>query len=477
MTDPAAPTNAIAAVWHPGDDQSRLTGTFSWEDDDGGIARLAGDLEQWPEGEFWPEMSVKHHDLLHASLNGQHYTLVDCRETNSLTSADEYLPVSNVRCRSLVEGLLDSRDVVFGAVKFRLDDGDLWVGRHGIERTHLWKPVTSAQIQFTAAEDDIAGSWSISDGLATSTDVAPQSVRLQRLSTFTYRPPEGLTLDAALDAVYAIEVLASLCCGRRISANTLRLEHATETWGTTAAGDPSPVFFSVFHRRWNHNGSPSKQGGDEPPPVTLAGLGGAQVLGRWMERHADIRSIASMVLADQQNELRYLEQRYLNNALGAELLDRHENAKTDEGDVRSDPGQFDELVNQAIAGVGDDHRDELERILQFANTPPLHQRLQRLARNIDPDRKSMFAEVKHGTWAQVAAAVRNGFTHQDGLASGDRFIHLHWLNESLRWVVLTNLVAPLHPTAAETFLNSFNASGVAEEIGASVVALSEHFGL
>ena len=76
----------------------------------------------------------------------------------------------------LLERLLASREDRFEAVRCRLDDGGRWVERHRIGVKYVWKPVASAEIKFDAADDDMAGCWTITDGLATS--ATPDSVRL-----------------------------------------------------------------------------------------------------------------------------------------------------------------------------------------------------------------------------------------------------------------------------------------------------------
>ena len=472
MSKHTPPTEALAAIWAPERPEVRVSGTFTW-DGSRGTARVVGHLEELGGVSFGPGDMVRTYDVLHANLDSTNYTLVGCREQIGMMSGDEYVSSALITCRALIEGIhLASPDDLFAAVRFRLDAGDDWLGRTGLSREITWRPRVRSEVVYEAGEDDEAGTWKISDGVNTSVEEAPQSIRTTRIHAITHRPDGGLNVQQALETVRAVQRFAALCAGWLPVANNVALEHPTDTVGTNLDGSPAAVTHELFFDQDSAAAHP-KPG--DIPPVTLAGLGGAAVLDAWLDRHEQIRSVVSMVISQQAGEIPYLEQMFLNNALCAELLDRHDRIGVTGGDVRVDANQFAQLTAAALDAVDGDDRKELERILRYANTPPLQQRLKRLAQTADPDRSTLFVGVKHGRWAEVAMRARNALTHDDGLATGDRVDALHWVNVSLRWVVIVNALAPMHPHIAASLLTSPGAQTAAVHLGDAVATLHAHF--
>ena len=464
------PTDAFAAIWRPEDPARRVTGAFTW-DGQRGSARVVGHLVDVDGLSFGPADMVRTYDVLHANLDSTNYTLLGCREQIGSMYGDEVVSSARVSCQVLIEGVhLDMLDDAFAAVAFRIDSADDWVGRAGLSREIRWKPTVRSEVVYEAGENDEAGTWRIADGVTTSLDEAPQSIRTTRTHTFTHRPASGLDVLSALERVRAVQHFAALCTGRLPEAAAVRLEHPTSTMGSDFDGEPAPETHPVFFSQ----GSTSTPTSRDIAHITLAGLGGAAILDQWLERHEQLRSVVSMILSQQAGEIPYLEQMFINNALCAELLDRHDRSSEEGGDVRVDAERFQRLTEAAVAAVDEDDRDELERILRYANTPPLHQRLRRLADSADPKRSTMFATVRHGRWAQVTAGVRNALTHADGLARDERSPALRWLNESLRWVVIVNILAPLHPGVAQALLTSSGATTAGSHLKDAVALLGAY---
>ena len=155
--------------------------------------------------------------------------------------------------------------------------------------------------------------------------------------------------------------------------------------------------------------------------------------------------------------------------LGGIECDRRE-----QRDVRVDADRFARLSEVALDAVEGTDREELDRILRFANTPPLQQRLKRLAVTADPNRQTLFTGVKHGRWAQVTMGTRNALTHADGLARDERSRALHWLNVSVRWVVIVNVLAPLQRGIADALLTSSPARTAAVHLSEAVETLGAY---
>jgi hypothetical protein len=464
------PTDASASIWQPDRPERRVTGRFTW-DGERGSAQVIGHLVELGGVSFAPADWVRTYDLLHANLDGTNFTLVGCRERIGSIYRDEVVSSAHISCRLLIEGIhLAAIDDEFAAVVFRLDSADDWIGRAGLSRKVLWKPTLRSEVVYEAGPNDEAGTWTIADGVTTSLDEAPQSIRTTRIHTLTHRPPRGVDVRAALETVKAVQRLAALCTGRVPEATSVVLEHPVLTAGTNLSGEPAPRRYPLYFDQRSADGPRA----DGVPPVTLAGLGGAAVLDRWLERHDEIRSVVTMIIAVRAGEIPYLEQMFINNALCAELLDRHDRSGAEGGDVRTDADQFARLTEAALGAVDGGDREELARILRYANTPPLHQRLKRLAVTADPIRKTLFAEVKHGRWAQVVAGTRNALTHADGLARDERSRALHWLNASVQWVVIVNVLAPLHEAIAEALLTSSSAQTAAGHLGAAVETLGAY---
>lgn len=464
------PVEAFAAIWRPENADRRVTGAFTW-DGEQGSARVVGHLVDLDGISFGPGDFVRAYDLLHANLDSTNYTLVGCREQIGSMYGDEVVSSARISCRVLIEGVhLDTIDDVFAAVVFRLDTADDWLGRAGLSHNIRWKPTVRSEVVYEAGPNDEAGTWMIADGVNTSVDEAPQSIRTTRIHALTHRPPGGLGVRDALEIVRALQRFAALCTGQLPEANRVVLEHPTNTVGTKLNGEPASVTHPVYFAQ----NSTSRPKSGDVPPVTLAGLGGAAVLDRWLERHEQIRSVISMIIAQQAGEVPYLEQMFINNALCAELLDRHDRSSVDGADVRVDADRFARLSEVALDAVEGTDREELDRILRFANTPPLQQRLKRLAVTADPNRQTLFTGVKHGRWAQVTMGTRNALTHADGLARDERSRALHWLNVSVRWVVIVNVLAPLQRGIADALLTSSPARTAAVHLSEAVETLGAY---
>lgn len=465
-------TDALASIWEPDARDRRVSGTFTWNED-GGTARVIGHLQPISAGSFGPGDLVRPYDLLHANLDSVNYTMIGCQEQIGIMAGDEFVPNATINCRVLIAGvLLNTVDDSFAALRFRLDAADSWVGRGNIENRLLWKPRVKSEVIFEVGDPDAAGAWSLTDGVDVRAEQNPQSVRTTKLTTFVYQPDDGVTVKQAIETVHAVERLAALCSGRSAPANEVSLDHPTETRGQTIDGDPVPSHHTLFFKQTTTSGSTGRR--RNVPPITLTQLGGAIVLDPWLGRCEELRVVVNMVVADQASEITYLEQRYLSNALGAELLDRHDRSTGPDGDVRTDPERFDALRDKVLAAVDGDDRADIERLMRHANVPPLYERLGRLARTADPDRRWLFHDLKHGRWAMAAADVRNALTHQDGLASDERVKPLYWLNTSVRLVVIANVLAPLGNGIAERLLTSDAAQSASRRLRASVEAFEEY---
>lgn len=464
------PIGAFAAIWRPEAPGRRATGTFTW-DGEQGSARVVGHLVDLGAISFGPGDFVRDYDVLHANLDSTNYTLVGCREQVGSMYGDEVVSSARISCAVLVEGIhLDTIDDVFAAVSFRLDTADDWLGRAGLSHNLRGKPTVRSEVVYEAGPNDDAGAWTIADGVSTSRDEAPQSIRTTRTHSLTYRPPGGLSLLEALETVRAVQRFAALCTGGLPEANRVAVEHATNRLGTNRNGEPAPDIHAVYFAQH----STSRPKSRDVPSVTLAGLGGAAVLDRWLERHEQIRSVLNMIITQQAGDIPYVEQAFITNALCAELLDRHDRSSMDGGDVRVDADRFARLSEAALNAVEEADRDELRRILRFANTPPLQQRLKRLAVTADPNRQTLFKEVKHGRWADVTMGTRNALTHAGGLARDERSRALHWLSVSVRWVVIANVLGPLDPAITEPLLTSPAAQTAAAHLGDAVETLGAY---
>lgn len=179
------PVEAFAAIWRPENADRRVTGAFTW-DGEQGSARVVGHLVDLDGISFGPGDFVRAYDLLHANLDSTNYTLVGCREQIGSMYGDEVVSSARISCRVLIEGVhLDTIDDVFAAVVFRLDTADDWLGRAGLSHNIRWKPTVRSEVVYEAGPNDEAGTWMIADGVNTSVDEAPQSIRTTRIHALT----------------------------------------------------------------------------------------------------------------------------------------------------------------------------------------------------------------------------------------------------------------------------------------------------
>jgi ApeA N-terminal domain 1/Apea-like HEPN len=448
----------VGQFWLPtaGDDQ--VAGYMGWDDDDGATVTLLGTFQGMKDDLWWEA------EVIHGRVGIREYTLQDCDATVETIYGPTTSVETTVRARAVLDGALvdgPADAALFRGVTFRVATADDWLDRTGptVEPLHR-----GTRVSYEMDDDDAAGPWTVSAGLAFSASRQPTSLRLDRELYYQFAPEPHVSLAEALEAVQSVESITSLAIGVPQQATDVVLGHPTAE-SRVSIERTVPRSVRLYRRRERRG--PAKARPRRVPHFQLPDLGGVAGLARWHDRHPATRSVAALLGAVQAGHLPYLENELLANVLAAELLDRQDFPNSD-----LDQAEFDAVVARISDAVDQADRELVVSNLRYANEPRLVDRLRRLATRVDPERH--FLPVKPGRWAQTAAGCRNRLTHGSGLCDDDRTEPVYWVSQSIWWITAANLVHLVSESAGQKLLAGREANHIFAQLPHSLSAIEPY---
>lgn len=394
----------LAGVWWvPDKPQDSIAGTLRFSHEDGVRLELLGSFK-----EITDLVTTRTYPVIFGVGEGKAVTLQDCVETGGRFSSPGILTQELLARAAYVGRHIEPDNLRFGEASIRYSYLDDWVNISGFRLTS--KKDEAGQREFHvsfAYPEEIEAATPLGKVVVTSAfsqTGGPQKISMSQELSFRVEANQDLPLeDWERLFIQPLQNFLTLATGK---PNALTYLGFYPPRDDRAAPRERP---NVVKYRLSYPGSRS---GRRPiPPEMLFTFGDVvgefnEVLSRWLTVAEELDSVCSLFFSTLYSPTMYLEQRFLSVVQAAESYHRrrfsNQVLSTQEHATR---------MRSVLKSAPSEYKGWLRQRLQYANEPPLRQRLREL---LDVTSEIMTPVIgKRRRFIQLALDTRNYLVHYD----------------------------------------------------------------
>lgn len=397
--------------WLEGNEENQVSGTLSFDPDDGPVLKLLGTLQDFVKA-FNASLSgdselVTIHGV---TKKGKPVTLLRAFSTNRQMNMPG---IANETWNSnlLLVGwhLSQSDDPIFSKSYFRFQEIERWLEHNPFtysleteSKAVTLRAEKPRELHFAKADDlevTTVGS------LYSNNDVDTR-YSIEVFSQMGVTPAEPKSLDWHFSHASRIQGLASLCAGYHLPLLSLELRGPDVELG---GGGTMPSEVHVYARmqhpvadKWRRHDKPIVSG----PELMKFNPDALRV---WFEQHEKLGSALNMLFTIKGQRQMYTNIRFILAVQALEVFHRRTSTQTvmDEADFEK---FHDELIEAIPDSATPEMRERLTRSYQFTNEMSLSQRLKAIVRHIT-DEFGTRPPALHKGFIKTLVDTRNYYTH------------------------------------------------------------------